>query len=194
MGFAMHTIVKLLMVVESVSRINHDRNSGALESLLVTPLPVKWIMAAQQQALRAHFRRSTWMLCLLNLALILGVFGFSAELDTDGKEWVFTEIFTGGMLAVLVDREALLWVGMWHGLAKRQVYKAVFFTALQLLGPCWFLAFIGLVTDFSPTSDGGVAIMFAAWFLVGWVVDAISMGVARSRLNKRFRKVAADNS
>jgi ABC-type transport system involved in cytochrome c biogenesis permease component len=192
LGFALHVLVKLLMIVESVSRLNHDRNSGALELLLVTPLPVKAIMMAQRKALRAHFRRATWTLCLLNLALISAVFGFerALQMDTEAQS-LFTELFVGGVVALLADSEALLWVGMWRGLSKRQAYKAVILTAVQLLGPCWLLAFFAIVTNFTPASELGVAGMFAMWFLAGLSVDGLSIGFARSRLAERFRSVAA---
>jgi ABC-type transport system involved in multi-copper enzyme maturation permease subunit len=190
--FALHALVKLLMMVESVSRLNHDRNSGALELLLVTPLPVEAIIAAQRKSLRAHFRFSLWTLCLLNLGLMSAVFNFAVALDMDGEAmWLFTELFVGGLVALATDFEALLWVGMWQGLSKRQAYKAVILTAVQLLGPCWLLAFFAIVTDFNPMPYFGVFVMFAIWFLVGLAVDGMSILGARSRLIGRFRSMAA---
>jgi ABC-type transport system involved in multi-copper enzyme maturation permease subunit len=192
LGFALHGLVKLLMMVESVSRLNHDRNSGALELLLVTPLPVEAIMAAQAKALRAHFRRPLLTLGLLNLALLSAVFKFGHELQMDKEaQWLFAELFVGGLVVLAADFEALLWVGMWHGLSKRQAYKAVIITAMQLLGPCWLLAFFTIVTNFDPGSSLGVGGMFATWFVAGLVVDAISIRVARGRLTGRFRAMVA---
>jgi len=109
LGFALHGLIKMLMMVESVSRLNHDRNSGALELLLVTPLPVEAIMAAQRKALRAHFRQAIWTLCLLNLALICAVFNFKHALSMEeNAQWTFTELLVGGVVALLSDFEALL--------------------------------------------------------------------------------------
>jgi ABC-type transport system involved in multi-copper enzyme maturation permease subunit len=191
LGFALHGLIKMLMMVECVSRLNHDRNSGALELLLVTPLPVEAIMAAQRKALRAHFRRAIWTLCLLNLALTSAVFGFEREVDMDHRgQLLFTELFVGGIVALLADREALLWAGMWQGLSKRQAYKAVTITVVQLLGPCWVIVFLFIFTA-PGVSEDAVAGIFATWFLVGWVVDGISISRARSRLRERFRSVVA---
>jgi hypothetical protein len=192
LGFALHVLVKLLMMVESVSRLNQDRNSGALELLLVTPLPIEAIMLAQKKALRAHFRRSLWMLGLLNVALMSAVLNFTSILSLqDDAQWVFVGLLAGGIAALLVDFEAVAWVGMWHGLSQRQTYKAVIITAAQLLVPCWFLAFFAIMTKFPPASELGVGGMFALWFLIGLSVDALSIRFARSRLDERVRSVAA---
>jgi ABC-type transport system involved in multi-copper enzyme maturation permease subunit len=191
LGFALHALVKLLMMVESVSRLNHDRNSGALELLLVTPLTVKAIMAAQRSALRAHFRMALSTLCLLNAALISVVFKlFASGTMMENELWLFTELFVGGIVALLADFEAFLWVGLWHGLSKRQAYKAVIITAIQLLGPCWLLLFLFIFTE-PRVSQSTVPVIFATWFLAGLLVDALSIGMARRRLIERFRSVVA---
>jgi ABC-type transport system involved in cytochrome c biogenesis permease component len=192
-AFALHGLVKILIMVESVSRLNHDRNSGALELLLVTPLPITAIMAAQRAALSAHFWRAVCTLTLLNLALTSAVYKFREAVQVDTQDrWMFIELFVGGLIALLSDYRASLWVGMWQGLSKRQPYKAVAITALQLLGPCWALAFFAFVTQLKFDSLVGVGIMFAMWFLAGLVVDAFSIRIARSRLTKRFREIATE--
>lgn len=112
------------------------------------------------------------------------------SLEADA-EWIFMELLAGGVVALLVDFEAVAWVGMWHGLSKRQTYKAVIITAVQLLVPCWFLAFFAIMTNFLPASELGVGGMFALWFLIGFSVDGLSILFARSRLAERFRSVAA---
>jgi len=112
------------------------------------------------------------------------------QVDVNDR-WMFMELFIGGLIVLLADSEASLWVGMWQGLSKRQSYKAVAITALQLLGPCWLLAFFSIVTQFNFGSRAGVAVMFGMWFLAGLVVDALSIRIARSRLKIRFREVAA---
>jgi ABC-type transport system involved in multi-copper enzyme maturation permease subunit len=193
MGCGLHALVKLLMMVESVSRINHDRQSGALELLLVTPLPVKSIISAQKQALVAHFRPSLWTLCLLNTALLGWVLAFWQPLKIDNSDtWIFAELFIGGMLALLGDFSALHWMGMWNGLSKAQAYKAVIITAIQVLGPCWVLAFLLIFGQPNLGTRVDVAIIFAVWFLVGFVTDAVIGVRARSRLIGTFRSTAAN--
>jgi len=193
LAFALHALVKLLVMMESASRLNHDRNSGALELLLVTPLPITAILSAQKKALREHFRRALWVLVLLNVALIFAVFEFPRQLQIGiGDEWIFEELCVGGIVVLLADVEASLWVGMWQGLSKRQTYKAIIITVLQLLLPCWFLAFLTIINPrFSPGSQLGLAGMFGTWFVIGLIGDALSIRVAKYRLNKRFRDVVA---
>ena len=192
LAFALHGLVKLLVMVESVSRLNLDRGSGALELLLVTPLSIEAIMAAQKASLKAHFARAFFILALLNVALASAIYKYRDAVQVDVNDrWMFMELFIGGLIVLLADSEASLWVGMWQGLSKRQSYKAVAITALQLLGPCWLLAFFSIVTQFNFGSRAGVAVMFGMWFLAGLVVDALSIRIARSRLKIRFREVAA---
>ena len=179
-------------MVESVSRLNHDRGSGALELLLVTPLSIEAIMAAQKASLKAHFACAFFILALLNVALASAIYKYRDAVQVDVNDrWMFMELFVGGLIVLLADSEASLWVGMWQGLSKRQSYKAVAITALQLLGPCWLLAFFSIVTQMSFGSRIGVATTFAMWFLIGLIVDALSIRLARFHLNKRFREVAA---
>jgi len=194
-SFGFHLLVKLFMMVEGVSRLNHDRNRGALELLLVTPLPVASILAAQRQSMRAHFRSALWMLCLMNLAMISALFGFDSLLSilSDDK-WTLTEILAGGLVVLLVDFEAFIWIGMWRGLTKRRVYKAVIFTALQLLAPSWLLIFLIICAAKTGFSSDTLPIIIAGWFLAGLVVDALSIFLARWHLTERFRDVAANNS
>jgi hypothetical protein len=149
-------------------------------------------MAAQRMALRAHFRRSIWTLCLLNAALISAVFGFPGPLNMNHDDkWIFTELFLGGVVALLADFEALLWVGLWHGLSKRQAYKAVILTAAQLMGPSWLIIFFLIYLQRNFRSELGVAMIFALWFMVGWVADGFGVAWARSRLLPGFRRVSA---
>jgi HAMP domain-containing protein len=49
-----------------------------------------------------------------------------------------------------------------------------------------------MMTDFAPGwFSFGPYRMIATWFLVGLVVDAICIRVARRRLNSRFRSLVA---
>jgi len=192
LGIALHIIVKLLMIVESVSRLNHDRNSGALELLLVTPLPVESIIMSQRKSLRAHFRMSLWTLALLNVAMMSWVFEYGPNVEmSHGDRWIFAELFVGGIVVLLTDFEALTWVGMWQGLSKRRAYKAVLSTVVQVLGSCWLFAFIFVFANPIFGSELDAATIFALWFLVGLVVDAICLVTGRRRLTKDFRDAAS---
>ncbi len=192
MGCGLHTVVKLLMIVEGVSRMNHDRHSGALELLLVTPLAVESIIAAQTLACQRHFRRSLWALWLQNAILMAWVFAFRRALDiVDGDEWIFSVLFIGGMAAFAGDCLALHWVGMWRGLSTKQAYKAVIITAAQVLGPCWLIAFLVIFGQPNLGSGAGTAAAFALWFVIGFAVDAIAIVRARSRLIGGFRDLVA---
>jgi hypothetical protein len=192
MSCGLHTVVKLLLAVESVSKINHDGQSGALELLLVTPLPVESIIAALKWACRAHFRRPLLALCLQNAVLMEYVFAFSRPLAVSaGDEWIFAVLFVGGVAALVGDSVALHWLGLWRGLSTRQAYKAVIITVAQVLGPCWLIAVLVIFGQPNLGSAFGTGAAFALWFVIGLVVDAITIVWVRSRLIGQFRSVVA---
>jgi ABC-type transport system involved in multi-copper enzyme maturation permease subunit len=191
-AYGLHLIVKVLIIAEASRRINLDRHSGALELLLVTPLPIRVLLAGQKAALRCHFRVALLMLCLLNAALTACVFLFPKSLQMGRRDTLlFSEIFLGGIVALFFDFNALGWVAMWRGLNSRQHHRAVVRTLLQLMGIPWLMVFFLIFLEPNVGGDGGVAMVIGFWFAVGIVVDLVSAAAARTQLTLQFRLAAA---
>src|SRR5262249_51807326 len=72
-AYAMHLVLKITMALEASRRMSEDRQSGALELLLVTPLGVRAILNGHRDAIKNLFRRPIATLRLVNLAMITTV-------------------------------------------------------------------------------------------------------------------------
>jgi hypothetical protein len=191
-AYGLHQIIKVFIATEASRRINEDRRSGALELLLVTPLPVRLILEGQMQALRRHFRKPMAVLVLLNLALCFLVVTNNKGLSIRGEDLViFLELFLGGIIMLVLDFYTLGWVGMWRGLNSTKHHRAVVGTVLRVMGIPWGFVFLLVFMRIGFRGPEGVMITFGIWFLTGAVVDVIVGVVARQRLHALFRWTAA---
>ena len=75
--FGLHFAAKILIASESGRRFHQDRQSGAMELLLATPLPTEEIVNGQRDALRIQFHRALWLISIVNvLTLLAGIATF----------------------------------------------------------------------------------------------------------------------
>ncbi len=189
-AFGLHLMLKVLMAMEAGRRISEDRQSGALELLLVTTLPINAIIQGQRKALQRHFRRPILLLAALNLAMTLAVLCFPTPLGMDGEDQlIFSELFLGGILLLLVDFAALTWAGMWQGITRTGV-RAVAITILKVMGLPWLL--IVLLLSAQPSiSEIEIFFIFASWIVTGLITDLVIIANARTNLVRQFRNAAA---
>ena len=148
---------------ESGRRFNQDRQSGALELLLVTPLPEPAILAGQKQAQVAHIKGSLWALSLVNAALAGWVWRISApRSDMHGMTGgLFIELFAAAAFFVLLmDFQAIVWLGMWNGLTAKNHQRAVLQTVGQIMTPSWLAIFL-LIFLHPNVRAGEAAAIFA---------------------------------
>ena len=170
--------------------MNQDRQSGALELLLVTPVPVATIVEGQMKALRRNFRVPLVLLGLMNLGLWLAL--ASQMSHGSGPEDSFlTEIIFGGVVILILDFHALCWVGMWRGLTATRHARAVLGTFLRVMGIPWLaIFFIIFLRPFSG-GPGSVSFVITLWFAFGAMVDVATAAAARQKLHREFRRAAA---
>jgi ABC-type transport system involved in cytochrome c biogenesis permease component len=192
--FGIHLVVKVIMAAESSRRFNQDLQSGAMELLLVTPLPVQDIIAGQRKALRKQFRRPVLILSAINILMLYLTLALDPGLrhDSEGRRMVKV-IFLGGALILWLDSLALAWVGMWRGVKSRKYPRAVLSTLGQVTVLPWLLFFLFMAFAMygGNMGQGTVDVMILAWFVVGAIVDAISIETSRINLNTHFRSVVA---
>jgi ABC-type transport system involved in cytochrome c biogenesis permease component len=191
LAYALHQIIKVFVAAEAGRRMNQDRQSGALELLLVTPVPVRWILSGQRDAIGRHFRGSALVLCLLNMGLV-GLVMLAPKaviLDWDGR-LLFCEVFLGGILMLPLDLHALTWVGMWRGLNCRQHHRAVIETVLQVMGAPWLAVFLFFFVQPRFGGTGDAMAIVACWFGVGILMDLYFAEAARRRLTLQLRAKA----
>jgi len=178
-------LFKCLVAIEASRRLSDDRQSGALELLLVTPLSIKQILAGQKRALWKHFRVTLFILFFLFPVLM---WLLSRKNNHDPVSVI---IFLGNMVVLLTDFNALGWVGMWAGLRSRQHHRAVLITLARILFLPWLLIILMAVTNFNGGSVGRVQFVFALWFMAGVVNDFLWAKWARNKLRKQFRPCVA---
>jgi hypothetical protein len=182
--------LKVMITTEATRRLSEDRQSGALELLLVTPLPPEEIVAGQRAALFRQFRMPLAILTLLNLLLVVLV---AREVNNSTDEGIFLTMFLGGILALFADAYVLGVVGMWSALTTKRHTRAVLKTIRYVLLPSWcailLFWFIGLTSGGISTEE--VQAMVITWFFLGLIVDAVVVALALARLATGFRELAA---
>lgn len=187
-AMGIHVVAKIMMAYECTRRFNHDRQSGAMELLLATPLREQDIVSGQRQALWTRFKHPLCALGLINAAMMVWVFTFSQQLDMSTEDqWTFGELLAGGLVVLIMDFQAMVWTGMWNGLNAKNQSRAMLRTVLQVLAPSWLMIFflIALI----PQSAGRPDFLFAVWFGLGIVVDFINIGWARRHLSGNLRAI-----
>jgi hypothetical protein len=187
-AYGMHVLVKVLYLAEVSQRVFQERQTGALELLLVTPISVEEILAGQRQASRQHFKGAFMILCAINLSMAWAVAVFPRLLEMRWQDQsLFFELFAGGMLMLWLDLRALGWVGMWRGLTARRGHRAVLAALAQIMGIPWLMIFFVVIVKRYFDSAGEAGVTIGCWFVIGALIDLASGYVARKKLETRFR-------
>jgi ABC-type transport system involved in cytochrome c biogenesis permease component len=187
-AFGLHILFKCLVAVEATRRLSDDRQSGALELLLVTPLNEKQILTGQRRALWHHFKVPLFVLLAINLVLIWILNGPNPMKISDYG--MISLVFVGGTIALPLDFYALGWVGMWMGLRAKRHNRAVMGTLLRVMVTPWlafiFIMFLGT----SGMSDRTGVWAFSLWIAFGIINDLLVARRAKRKLLEKFRHSA----
>jgi ABC-type transport system involved in multi-copper enzyme maturation permease subunit len=188
-AFGLHQIAKYLVAVESSRRLNEDRQSGALELLLVTPLEVNQIPGGLRRALKHMFGGPLFLVCLTNAGLVVVVFAGLLGMAADDIV-LLSCLSAGGVLALAADFYALCWVGMWMGLRARRHNRAIFATLARVLLLPWAIIFCTIfASSHRPMTNGYVASLFTVWFVFVFVLDLVLAGWAKRALHNGLREL-----
>jgi ABC-type transport system involved in multi-copper enzyme maturation permease subunit len=190
-SFVLHLVVKVLVAAEASRRMNQDRQSGALELLLATPITVGAILSGQMRALWRQFAPSLVLLGVVNMALAMAVLTW--EHIPSEITGIFIEIFLGGAVVLVADFLALGWMGMWRGLNATKHYRAVLGTLGRVMVPCWLAIFLLIFVEPNVGGSGAAAVLFGMWFALGIVVDLVAGFYASENLKRQFREVVSQS-
>jgi hypothetical protein len=187
---AAHTGLKAWLASEAARQFSQDRASGALELLLSTPLPVEEILRGQRLALQRQF--------LIPSLVVLGFDGILGLALLNKADSVV--YWAAAMQVFVLDMLVLVPVGMWQGLNSRRANTAASTALAQILVLPWvlyalfmiFIATAGVRGGFFGSSSW-VTRLFPVWSWLGicLVVDVLFGVYAWTRLNERFRELAA---
>jgi hypothetical protein len=190
-AYGLHLILKVFIAIDAGRRISEDRQTGALELLLVTTLPVGSIVGGHRKALIAHFRLPMLLLSLINLLMAIVVLTFPGPLNMTEPvvQIAFCELFLGGILMLFLDFRALSYLAMWRAL-NHPGHRAIVGSLLQVMGGPWTLIF--LMFALRPNfSEGEILAVFTSWFAVGATIDLVIIRRTRARLTHHFRAAAS---
>ena len=182
-----HTVLKIWLVTESTRRFSADRQSGALELLLATPLPVKEIVRGQWLALERQFAAPMFLVLLVDFVFVMAM-------RRESSSVLLLVVF---MVLFAADMVTLAWVGMWRGLNSRRSNRAAAGTMARILILPWVLfgASSILIISFGRFGSNTPAWLDEKFFFVFGAVISLVINLlfglpARSRLLSEFRTVA----
>jgi ABC-type transport system involved in cytochrome c biogenesis permease component len=178
--------------LEAGRQLADDRENGALELLLSTPLSVREILRGQRLSLQRQFLQP-----LVTIAITFVILMFaSIRTDvspTDQNSWI--KIWLAGIVLLVTDVIALYWVGMWQALRATHPNRAAIGTAVRILILPWIafllIASVVVVTRKSVSTDPE-SFFFSLWIGLGLVADIGFACWARYRLLSGFRLISAE--
>jgi hypothetical protein len=167
-----------------------DRDKGALELLLCTPLTIREVLRGHTLALRRQFLAPILTL----LVLELGLYALAWHTDLmgrNGEQWLLPAIFFCGLVIFVADIFALVWVGWWAGIVSKNASSAVSTTYFRLMIFPWLAVAMGLVLFFIIFDLGAVGQATAG--LVVWAGASLSVDwfFARSARRKLLTELRA---
>jgi ABC-type transport system involved in cytochrome c biogenesis permease component len=181
-----HTVLKFWVVTEACRRFSLDRQSGALELMLSTPISVKEIVRGQWMALERQFAGPVLVVLVADFIFLLA--------GRRESELVLTWVV--GMVTFVTDLLTLSWLGMWRGLNSRRPNRAAAAALVRVLVLPW-MAFLMVMTLMALTEvfgrrnsswDGHSVILL--WAAISLVFNGVFGLPARRRLVQEFRQVA----
>jgi ABC-type transport system involved in cytochrome c biogenesis permease component len=185
-AIAAHTILKFAVVTEACRRFSFDRQSGALELLLSTPLPPREIIRGQVLGLEKLFAGPVLVVLLADFVFLLA--------ERHGEGWI--AMWSVGMIIFVADLFTLSWLGMWRGLNSRRPNRAAAAALLRVLVLPWILIALALTVlglsrvrffDHNFWELNGLQLLY---LVVSLAVNALFGLPARRRLLTQFREVA----
>lgn len=184
----MHGLLKYDLSGSACRRFAEDRQSGAMELLLATPLTVEEILQGQRIALWRRYLGPV-VVVLVADALLFSA-GMKSADGSDAMELVASVVAC--MVMLVVDAYALSWLGMWEGMTSRSFMLAWVKTMAWLLWLPW-VVFIFLSTLSAASTRGNTTFstMLVLWLVICGTADVVFTVLAKAKLASNFREYAA---
>ncbi len=190
-AYGLHFVTKAYVALETTRRWSLDRQSGALELLLVTPVPIESIIKGQEQALWRQLRWPLAILCFINFGLFFAVASNSNTPSFMGLESLLLLLLASGMAFLVADFHAIVWVGMWCAVNGRGQLRAALGTLARVIGVAW-LALLPILILVPARGGPGSGVGLAFWFCFCAVFDIVLSANAKRKLRQHFRLAASE--
>lgn len=166
LGACWHLILLQVIAPCAGHRLVEDRQSGALEMLLSTPLSVEQIMRGQWLSLRRRFLPPLLLIMPAELALMTAGYvthGFGGMIDPEDRGlWLF--VWSATIVLLPFCMLALGWLGLRHALTARNTATAGGIAFAKVLAwPAFLMWGIGFVVR---ASDWPLVILAYILYLV----------------------------
>ncbi len=183
------------IAIQSPRRLSDDKQSGALELILCTPVRPRQIIRGCMQILRRRFGRSLVAMLLIDAFLIYAFYsehgGVRNFLQTEAYKPILC-----GLLVFPVQAFALARVGLYQGLVTNSL-RATFILVWKLGLFPWIFWFASLMlydlvrqqTKWLPNISGNIAI--GSWIVFQLFCCALFLFHAQWHLQRNFRQFAA---
>jgi ABC-type Na+ efflux pump permease subunit len=193
-SFLLHAFFKHWIATEACYALSTDRDRGALELLLSTPLAMKDVVRGHWLALSRRFLAPVFVVMAVELVLL-----FVAVQTKDSSEsasvffWLALALF--GLVVFVADVFALIWVGWWSGVVSKNASGAVSATYLRLFLIPWMLAlgaWAPLMIWFDPPTEGGSVLALVLWVVTSLWADVFYGRRARAKIHTELRLAAVE--
>ena len=188
----LHTVVKFMVAGEAALRLSEDRQIGALELLLSTPLTIGELVHGQILALRRMFLVPLLLILAFDVFYLLGCVRFAR--GTDLSEIKVNIIFAiTSMFFLFADCIAMIYCAIWNAVTcvNQGAAASTAFRNILIL-PAVAAALLWTAFNIIADAPGGLGWYFPWLTYIGFGLLAdIGFGLhSRSCINTKFREVA----
>jgi hypothetical protein len=171
-----------------------DRDKGALELLLCTPLAVRDVLRGHGLALRRQFLAPVLAMLVVEMVLY-GMAWQSDPVVARGDEWFLPSVFMAVLVVFVADLFGLAWTGWWSGVVSKNASAAVSSTYFRLMALPWMAVALGMVLvylAFDLTELGHAFAALGIWVAASLWADWFFARRARRKLLSELRGLAVE--
>jgi ABC-type transport system involved in multi-copper enzyme maturation permease subunit len=191
-GILTNSIFKAWVGLESAKRFAADRESGALELLLCTTMPVEEIVKGQLLSVRKQFLVPFVVISLVDILLLVPAYIQQPQ----RMDWQVFVMVGGGLIVLWADFFTLPWMGMWKGMSAKVPKNAGTEAVGVVLGLPWM--FVHLTVSFLSFGSwyffrqrfNSEELVFCLWLVMSLGLDGWWIRNTRKRLYAEFRTIA----
>lgn len=192
--FMLHAFLKHWMASEACYAFSTDRDRGALELLLSTPLDMKTLIGGHWLALQRRFLAPILLVLAVEFVLIVMACGNNEEANR-GRPMFWLAMMLCSCGVFVADVFALIWVGWWSGVVAKNASAAVTATYLRLMLVPWMVALVAwlpIAVFFELQVQDATTLALFLWVITSLAADLFFGHRARHRLFSELRPVAVE--
>jgi len=182
----LHLIFKTWVSSQAASAFSADRDRGALELLLSTPLTTEELLRGHWLGLKRLFAAPIGLFLAIEIVWVGYALAFGTDKADHGRVfWACTH--AANLIVFLVDLWALGWVALWFGAKAKNGAEGASKAQFRLLTRPWIgiVAFSFVLALFEVRTSFGQMVAF--WVILSLPIAILSAKRARSELYTSLR-------